>query len=130
MPHEEYRCFFNDRRSSAQRSIVDGDLVETFLDIVASRAPAIRSTEPEPEAGSGSGSVPGSATTLAEQIVRHLNEELSSIAARKAGGGESSAGAGAGTGAPISVLFGRGSDKVSFTVEQVLARVEEMAALH
>ena len=79
---------------------------------------------------SGSGSGSGSATTLAEQIVRHLNEELSSIAARKAGGGESSAGAGAGTGAPISVLFGRGSDKVSFTVEQVLARVEEMAALH
>ncbi len=32
IPHEKWRAFSNDRRSSQQRNIVDGDVVETLLD--------------------------------------------------------------------------------------------------
>jgi len=72
--------------------------------------------------------------TLAEQIVRLVNEELSMQAARSHQLGDTdipethmtnSSHSGS-----ISVLFGRGSKVVQYTVESLLQIVEDMQSMH
>ena len=58
LSHDDWRSFYNERRSNPQRNMVDGDLVEQFLDLD-------RQTS--------------------EQVVRQMNDDLATISANSSG---------------------------------------------
>lgn len=58
LSHDDWRSFYNERRSNPQRNMVDGDLVELFLDF--------------------------DRQTL-EQVVRQMNDDLATISANSSG---------------------------------------------
>jgi hypothetical protein len=111
LPHQDFRSFHNSRRSSPARHIIDGDLLETFVDIAQ---------------GGDSGKAGARAQdqqqgmTLAAQIVRQLNDILNS--ADQPDKHDS-------TRAPTSVLFAHRTLKANYTVEDVLIRIEDMISL-
>ena len=128
--HEEYRAFNNERRYQPKRNIIDGDVCEMFVEIAASKVIAVEGRPIE-----GAAKNPNHARiTLAEQIVRLVNEELSMQAARSHQLGNStqletqmtnSSHVGS-----ISVIFGRGNKYIQYTVESLLQIVEDMQSMH
>jgi DNA damage-binding protein 1 len=99
--HDDFRSFSNDRRCTPQRNMVDGDLVESLLDLDRAQM---------------------------EQIVRHMNDEIAAASnTSTVGTGLSSAATTAST--IHSVLSGEKSTN-QLTVEEVVRRVEDMARLH
>ena len=46
--HSEYRRFWNERQSKEARNFIDGDLIETFLDLKKHDMDAVCSTTPFP----------------------------------------------------------------------------------
>lgn len=106
LSHDEWRSFYNERRCSPARHMVDGDLVEAFLDL--DRA------------------------TLT-QVVRAMNDDFATINANLPGSGGAGGGGGAGArdGASLQgLLSGDSKAFTPLTVEDCLRRVEEMARLH
>lgn len=101
-PHEEWRNFQNAMRSAAQRNVIDGDLVEMFLDLSKDQL---------------------------EIVCREINEELSALLPANSGAasGSSVGGEGLGNNKLISNLV---SSRVSLTVEDIYRRVEDIARLH
>jgi DNA damage-binding protein 1 len=117
--HEDYRSFQNEMRSSPQKNVLDGDVIETLLDLNKDQL---------------------------EMICKEINEELSANASAatvgnagnspnatstSSGGGQanttSSAGP-AGSGGPfVTNLI---ASRVQFTSEDIYRRVEDMARLH
>ena len=105
-------------------------MCEIFVEIAASKALAVEGRPIE-----GAAKNPNHARiTLAEQIVRLVNEELSTQAARSHQLGNSiqleshvtnSSHVGS-----ISVIFGRGSKYIQYTVESLLQIVEDMQSMH
>jgi DNA damage-binding protein 1 len=121
LSHEEFRRFNNERRSAPCKNVVDGDLIEHFIDI------------PPMEV---------------EQVVRQLNEDLTAwnltkttgkrVAASSSSTSTSSSapsGSNSATSSAIGQLSASTSifnspQPVNWTVEEVLRRVEDMARLH
>lgn len=106
LSHDDFRAFNNDRRTSAQRNFVDGDLVEKFLDL----------DRPDLEA-----------------VARQLNDELeahSALQQRSAGGlGGASGGSHSSAGTNSMSIFTQ-PDRTELSVEEIVRRVEEIARMH
>ena len=105
--HKEWRSFQNDLRNAPQRNMIDGDLVEMILEFDRAQL---------------------------EAVVREINDEVNatisalnvdSTSASKANG--SSVVTTSSTG---NMLLHLATNKVEFTVEDVLRRVEDISRLH
>lgn len=108
LSHADWRMFRNDLRSTPQRNMVDGNFVETLLD------------RPIDEV---------------KKIVLELNSELNTLfdsSPGKAGGKKAGdvSGGGSETSSTGDMLMNLSSEKIKFTAEDVIRRVEDIARLH
>lgn len=103
--HEDWRSFQNESRSSPQKNVIDGDLVELLLDL--SKEELIEVTKDVNE-------------ELSKLIQSGANNSSSSAAGSSANSSESAS-------ALISSLV---TSKVQFTAEEIIRRVEDIARLH
>jgi hypothetical protein len=114
LSHEEFRRFCNERRSSPQRNLVDGDLIEHFLDLSPSDAELV-------------------VKQLSEDLTAWLNNKpvagnKRALSATAATGASSSTSAG--VNATTSTSIFNMAQPVSISVEECMRRVEDMARLH
>ena len=89
--HDDYRAFHNDRRSGSARSTIDGDLIETFLELSKEDMETVvvrlnndsrsKAVEPKPGPGAARASTSGdsSSTYAAPSILLTLEEVLSRV---------------------------------------------------
>ena len=87
--HEDFRQFQTERRQNAQRCFCDGDLIESFLDMVAT-------------GGGGGGGSSSNSLKLAEAVVRQLNDDINAASGDLGGEPGSSSST---LSRPASVLF-------------------------
>jgi hypothetical protein len=101
LSHDDYRGFFNERRSHPQRNFIDGDLVERVLDLDRDDLDA---------------------------VLRQLNDDLSASSLPKPSASATSSSYSLAAYATTSIFAP--SDEKGVTVEECLRRVEEIARLH
>lgn len=105
--HREWRSFQNDLRTASQRQMVDGDLVEMLLEV--DRA-------------------------LLEGLVREINDEVNAatatLNAAAAGGLKANGTSPITTASTGNMLMSLATERIEFTIEDVLRRVEDMSRLH
>jgi DNA damage-binding protein 1 len=77
-PHDEWRNFQNEMRSSPQRNIVDGDLVEMLLDLSKDQLEMLAKEVNEELSSSASSSVVTSSLSIGDQNEKMLSNMLSS----------------------------------------------------
>jgi DNA damage-binding protein 1 len=103
LSHDDWRSFYNERRCTPQRNFVDGDLVETLLDLDRGQV---------------------------EQIVRQMNDDMAAAShANVPASSSASASSASASATLLSVLSGNKATHL-LTVEDCIRRVEDTARLH
>lgn len=101
-PHDEWRNFHNDMRSSEQKNVIDGDLVERVLDLSRDQL---------------------------ELVARKVNDDLGRQLATEAQGG-STAKASMTTESASALITNLVNTRVNFSPEEIIRRVEDISRLH
>jgi hypothetical protein len=102
LSHNDWRSFYNERRSAPHKNFIDGDIVESFIDMSRDNQVV---------------------------IVRQLNDELNALAAPPTVTGLASAAAGGNT-SVASIAAVLNMKEVALTVDEVIRRVEDIARMH
>lgn len=119
LPHDDWRCFQNEMRTATQRNIIDGDLVEMFLDLNKDQLEVV------------------SKEIVEELQLSMLKSSSSSTANAGAAGNEAeglnaktSMNSGSGSHSIGNLLPNSASNRLAMTVEEIYRRVEDIARLH